>query len=63
MTVTVKAMVVLDHDDRLPGVDQPIQQPEQLLKVGQVQPGGGLVEHVGAGPALHDARQGRPARE
>jgi hypothetical protein len=41
-------LVVLDHDHRLAGVDQPVQEAEQLLEVGQVQAGGGLVEHVDA---------------
>jgi hypothetical protein len=29
-------LVMLDHDDRLAGVDQPVQQPEQLREIGQV---------------------------
>ena len=41
-------LVVLDHDHRLAGVDQPIEQAEQLREVGQVQAGGRLVEHVDA---------------
>ena len=44
--------VVLDHDDRLTGVDQAIEQPEQLLEIGEVQPGGRLVEHVHAAPQV-----------
>ena len=43
-------LVVLDDDDRLAGVDEPVQQAEQLLDVGEVQAGGRLVEHVD--PAL-----------
>jgi hypothetical protein len=39
-------LVVLDDDDRLARVDEPVEQPEQLLDVGQVQAGGRLVEHV-----------------
>src|SRR6478609_25214 len=32
-------LVVLDHDDRLPRVDQPVEQAEQVLDVGEVQAG------------------------
>ena len=45
--------MVLDHDDRLAGVDQPVQQPEQWLEVGQVQPGGQLVEDIDAAFFTH----------
>ena len=41
-------LVVLDHDHRLARVDQPVEQAEQLLDVGQVQAGGRLVEDVDA---------------
>jgi hypothetical protein len=41
-------LVVLDDDDRLAGVDQPVEQPEQLLDVGEVEAGGRLVEDVDA---------------
>ena len=41
-------LVVLDHDDRLAGVDQAVEQAEQLLDVGEVQARGGLVEDVDA---------------
>ena len=34
-------LVVLDDDDRLAGVDEPVEQAEQLLDVGQVQAGVG----------------------
>jgi hypothetical protein len=37
-------LVVLDHDDRLAGVDEPVEQAEQLLYVGEVQAAGRLVE-------------------
>ena len=46
-------LVVLDHDDRLAGVDEPVEQAEQLLDVGQVQAGGRLVEHVDAALLAH----------
>ena len=39
-------LVVLDDDDRLAGVDEPVEQAEQLLDVGEVQAGGRLVEDV-----------------
>src|SRR2546423_687005 len=32
-------LVVLDDDDRLAGVDEPVEQAEQLLDVGEVQVG------------------------
>ena len=37
-------LVVLDDDDRSARVDEPIQQAEQLVDVGEMQAGGGLVE-------------------
>ncbi len=39
-------LVVLDDDHRLAGVDEPVEQAEQLLDVGEVQAGGRLVEDV-----------------
>ena len=44
-------LVVLDHDHRLAGVDEPVEQAEQLLDVGEVQAGGWLVEDVDLGPS------------
>jgi hypothetical protein len=41
-------MVVLDDDDRLAGVHEPVEQAEQLLYVGEVEAGGRLVEDVDA---------------
>src|SRR5438445_6395272 len=38
--------VVLDHEHRVPGVDEPLQHLEQLLDVGEVQTRGRLVEDV-----------------
>ena len=38
--------VVLDHDDRVALVDQPVQHLEQALDVREVQAGGRLVEDV-----------------
>ena len=43
-------LVVLDDDDRLAGVHEPVEQAEQLLDVGEVQAGGRLVEDVDASP-------------
>ena len=37
-------LVVLDDDDRLAGVDEPVEQPEQLFDVGEVEAGGRLVD-------------------
>jgi hypothetical protein len=36
---------VLDDDDRLAGVDESVEQSEQLFDVGEVQAGGRLIEH------------------
>src|SRR5665809_165149 len=41
-------LVVRDDDDRLAGVDEPVEQADQLLDVGEVEAGGRLVEDVGA---------------
>src|SRR5437762_9297294 len=41
-------LVVLDDDDRLAGVDESVEQAEQLLDVGEVQAGRRLVEDVDA---------------
>ena len=38
--------VVLDHEDRVAGVDQPVEHLEQLLDVGEVETGRRLVEDV-----------------
>jgi hypothetical protein len=46
-------LVVLDHDHRLAGVDESVEQTEQLLHVGEVQPRGRLVEHVDAALVGH----------
>ena len=43
-------LVVLDDDDRLAGVDEPVEQAKQMLDVGEVQAGGWFVEDVD--PAL-----------
>ena len=39
-------LVVRDDDDRLAGVDEPVEQAKQLLDVGEVESGGGLVQDV-----------------
>jgi hypothetical protein len=46
-------LVVLDDDDRLAGVDEPVEQAEQLLHVGEVEAGGRLVEDVDPAPVTH----------
>src|ERR1700724_2539752 len=38
-------LVVLDDDDRLAGVDEPVEQAEQMLDVGEGEAGGRLVEN------------------
>ena len=53
--------VVLDHDDRVAQVHQPVEHVEQLVNVVEVQAGGRLVEEVErvgrcwAGPARRPA--------
>src|SRR3954468_22314917 len=39
-------LVVLDDDHRLAGVDEAVEQAEEVLDVGQVQAAGGLVQDV-----------------
>ena len=39
-------LMVLDDDDRAAGVDEPVEQAEQLLDVGEMQAARGLVEDV-----------------
>ncbi len=50
-------LVVLDHDHRLAGVDEAVEQAEQILHVGQMQAGGRLVEHVDAALLSHLHRE------
>ena len=38
--------VVLDHDDRVAGIDEPVQHAHQLLDVGHVQTDRRFIEHV-----------------
>ena len=52
--------VVLDDDDRLAGVDQAVEQAQQVRDVGQVQPGRRLVEHVDAALVGHVDRELEP---
>ena len=42
--------VVLDHEHGVARVDEPLQHLQQLLDVGEVQPGGRLVEDVERSP-------------
>jgi hypothetical protein len=42
--------VVLDHDDGVAAIHQPVQDVEELLDVGEVGAGGGLVEQVEGAP-------------
>src|ERR1700689_97905 len=46
-------LVMLDDDDRLARVDEPVEQAEQLLDVGEVQAGGRLAEGVDAALLPH----------
>src|SRR6185436_5159628 len=41
-------LMVLDHDDRFSGVDEAIEEREELREVGEMEPGRGLVEDVHA---------------
>ena len=40
------SLMVLDDDDRLAGVDQTVEQAEELLNIREMEASGGLVEHV-----------------
>src|SRR5439155_8477269 len=53
-------LVVRDDVHRLAGVDEPVQQAEQLLDVGEVQTGGRLVEDIGAALIGHVGGQLEP---
>ena len=53
-------LVVLDDDHRLAGVDEPVEQPEQLLDVGEVQAGRRLVEDVDVALLRHVRGQLEP---
>src|SRR5215218_6971331 len=53
-------LVVLDDDDRLAGVDEPVEEAQQLLDVGEVQAGGRLVEDVDVALASHVRSQLEP---
>ena len=53
-------LVVLDDDDRLAGVDEPVEQAEQLLDVGEVEAGGRLVEDVDVALLGHIGSQLEP---
>jgi hypothetical protein len=53
-------LVMLDDDDRVAVVDEPVQQCQELVHVRQVQTGGGLVQHVGGGLLRHVDGQFEP---
>ena len=53
-------LMVLDDDDRLAGVDEPVKQPEQLLDVGEVEAGSRFVEDVDTGLLRHLGGQLEP---
>ena len=53
-------LVVLDDDDRLAGVDEPVEQAEQMLDVRQMEAGGRLAEDVDAALLGHAAGQLEP---
>src|SRR5690606_9173603 len=51
--VSHHGLVVLDDDHRLAGVHQPVEEPQELLDVGEVEAAGGLVEDVDAALLAH----------
>src|SRR3954454_21237509 len=53
-------LVVLDDDHRLAAVDEPVEQAEQLLDVGEVQAAGRFVEYVDATLLGHAGGQLEP---
>jgi hypothetical protein len=42
----MRSRVVLDHDDRVPLVDEGMQHADELLAVAEVQADGGLLQQV-----------------
>jgi hypothetical protein len=46
-------LVMLDHDDRVAIVNEPVQQGQELVDIRQVQAAGRLVQHVGRGLLGH----------
>src|SRR3954451_16706392 len=53
-------LMVLDDENRLAGVDEPVEQTEQLLDVSQVKAAGGLVEDVDGALLRHAGGQLQP---
>ena len=49
--------LVLDHQHRVACVHQPVQAVQQALNIGQMQPGGRLVEDIEVAPAAFDLAQ------
>ena len=51
---------MFDHQDRVPGMHEPLQAIQQALDIGEMQSGGGFVKHVEVvTPAAHFAQLGR----
>jgi len=53
-------LVVRDGDDRLAGVDEPVEHAEQVLDISEVKAGGRLVEDVGIALLGHAGRELQP---
>ena len=53
-------LVVLDDDDRHPRVDEPVEQAQEVLDVGEVQTRRRLIEHVDAALLAHVHRELQP---
>ncbi len=53
-------LVVLNDDDRLTGVDEPVKQAQQMLDVSEVQAGSRFVEYVYTALASHVGGQLEP---
>ena len=53
------AQFMLDHNDGVAGIHQALQLRHQLVHVGRVQAGGGLVKHIQGVTALRALQLGR----
>src|SRR5690606_29306826 len=53
-------LVVLDHDDRLAGVDKPVEQAEKVVDIGKVQTSRRLVQHIDPAFVTHVRREFEP---
>src|SRR6185369_5298804 len=53
-------LVVRDDDDRLAGIHEPVEQPEEVLDVREMEAGRRLIEHVDATLLAHPGGELEP---